>query len=80
MRTTRTCCVCLIFDTNGLENFKGPNYQLPFTAAPHRTGLNSYPIMISVPHVSTRVLGVALFLINQIGPIFKGVTTMPKAL
>ncbi|KAL5493618.1 hypothetical protein EMCRGX_G014822 [Ephydatia muelleri] len=42
-------CVCLVFDSTGLPDFKGPKYYLPDTPAPMLTGLNSYPFMITVP-------------------------------
>lgn len=42
-----------MFDSNGLENFKGPQYQVPGgTEVPKLTGLNSYPVMMSLPQVS----------------------------
>ena len=46
-----TSCICLIFDANGLEGFKGPEYRLPGSPAPTLIGLNSYPIMMSMPQV-----------------------------
>ena len=46
-------CVCLVFDSTGLPDFKGPKYYLPDTPAPMLTGLNSYPFMITVPAVSS---------------------------
>lgn len=51
VRTTNTSCVCLIFDSNGIEGFQGPEYRLPGSPTCNMvlTGLNSYPTMISIP-------------------------------
>ena len=55
IRQTPAICICLVFDSNGLADFKGPKYTFPDSPAPVLTGINSYPIMISVPHVSSTV-------------------------
>ncbi|XP_019849562.1 PREDICTED: UPF0536 protein C12orf66-like [Amphimedon queenslandica] len=42
-------CVCLVFDSNGLAGYKGPQYETPSAESPSLSGLNSYPIMMSIP-------------------------------
>lgn len=44
-------CVCLVFDSNGLAGYKGPQYETPSAESPSLSGLNSYPIMMSIPQV-----------------------------
>ena len=52
IRNTASSCVCLMFNSNGIPDFKGPKYKLPDSPVPALTGINSYPFMICVPHVS----------------------------
>ena len=56
VRQSQTCCVCLVFDSTGLDSFTGPDYHIPPAAAASSsdqllTGLNCYPIMAAVPAV-----------------------------
>ncbi|CAI8031986.1 KICSTOR complex protein C12orf66 [Geodia barretti] len=41
--------ISLVFDSNGLPEFRGPKYSFPGSPAPVLTGLNSYPFMITIP-------------------------------
>ena len=52
IRQTPAFCAALVFDSNGLKDFKGPKYHFPDSPAPSLTGINSYPIMVAVPYVS----------------------------
>ena len=56
VRQSQTCCVCLVFDSTGLDSFTGPDYHIPPPASASSsdqllTGLNCYPIMTAVPAV-----------------------------
>ena len=51
VRQTPAICAALVFDSNGLKDFKGPKYHFPDSPAPALTGINSYPIMVAVPYV-----------------------------
>ena len=44
--------IALVFDSNGLPEFRGPKYSFPGSPAPVLTGLNSYPFMITIPQVA----------------------------
>ena len=44
--------ISLVFDSNGLPEFRGPKYSFPGSPAPVLTGLNSYPFMITIPQVT----------------------------
>ncbi len=52
VKTTPTSCVCLVFDSTGVTDFQGPQYRVPGSPPISLTGLNSYPIMISIPMVT----------------------------
>ena len=52
IRQTPAICISLVFDSNGLPDFKGPKYAFPSSPSPILTGFNSYPFMVSIPHVS----------------------------
>ena len=54
-RQIQAHCVLLMFDSNGLPDFKGPKYSFPNSPSPVLTGINSYPFMVSIPHVRTWV-------------------------
>ena len=51
VRQTPAICAALVFDSNGLKDFKGPKYHFPDSPVPALTGINSYPIMVAVPYV-----------------------------
>ena len=52
IRHTPAVCTTLVFDSTGLPEFKGPKYHCPDSPSPTLTGINAYPFMIKVPHVS----------------------------
>ena len=51
IRQTPAICAALVFNSNGLKDFKGPKYHFPDSPTPSLTGINSYPIMVAVPYV-----------------------------
>ena len=51
VRQTPAICAALVFNSNGLKDFKGPKYHFPDSPTPSLTGINSYPIMVAVPYV-----------------------------
>ncbi len=52
IRATNAMCACLLFDSNGLTDFKGPKYYFPGSPGPSFSGINSYPVMVHAPQVS----------------------------
>ena len=77
VRQTPAMCAVLIFNSNGLKDFKGPKYHFPDSPTPSLTGINSYPIMVAVPYVrmSTKELRATLMLLSYRSLIFT--TTEP---
>ena len=51
VRQTPAICAALVFNSNGLKDFKGPKYHFPDSPTPSLTGINSYPFMVAVPYV-----------------------------